>query len=204
MASPPLETHLLQARSCWLISFLDQQLTNTYLLSIRFASLLRIPNSSSKFGQEERSTIIRFGWSFLGRQVRRASVAIVVNDRFEILFARRSKTQERFPGLWEFPGGEARPKERFITALSRELLEELDIHISTASLLRYSTHADQIGEPWRVATFVCPINDDHSVKIIEPDKCDEIIFLSPLDPPEPLMDPAADDLRFYLERWNLL
>jgi hypothetical protein len=42
------------------------------------------------------------------------------------------------------------------------------------------------------------------IKIMEPDKCDEILFLNPLGPPEPLMDAAAEDLRFYLGHNNLL
>jgi 8-oxo-dGTP diphosphatase len=54
------------------------------------------------------------------------AVAVVKNDRDEVLIARRPDHVHQ-GGLWEFPGGKLEPGEDIAAALARELHEELGI-----------------------------------------------------------------------------
>ncbi|WP_413283115.1 NUDIX hydrolase [Vibrio sp. MA40-2] len=58
-------------------------------------------------------------------------VAIVCKD--EILIAIRGRNPGI--GMWDFPGGFVDPNESLQQAVARELLEELDIHVTSAKLL---------------------------------------------------------------------
>ena len=54
-------------------------------------------------------------------------VAIIKNDNYYLL-AKRNK--DKYMGLkWEFPGGKVESTETFKEALSREILEELNVNI---------------------------------------------------------------------------
>lgn len=50
--------------------------------------------------------------------------AVVLNDDGQILLLRRSLTDERRPGTWDFPGGGNEPGEELIAGVMRELREE--------------------------------------------------------------------------------
>jgi len=56
------------------------------------------------------------------------AVAAIVNDRDEVLIARRAEGVHQ-GGLWEFPGGKMEPGESLGQALARELDEELGIRV---------------------------------------------------------------------------
>ena len=55
-------------------------------------------------------------------------VACILKKKKRILISSRPKHKE-FPGFYEFPGGKVKKTEFFLTALKRELLEELSIKI---------------------------------------------------------------------------
>lgn len=55
--------------------------------------------------------------------------ALCRTQRDEVLLLRRAP-QERFPGLWELPGGKADPGETPGQALARELAEESGLSIN--------------------------------------------------------------------------
>ncbi len=59
------------------------------------------------------------------------AAAVIVNDRGEVLIAKRPEHQHQ-GGLWEFPGGKLEPGEAVTQALSRELDEELGITVESA------------------------------------------------------------------------
>lgn len=61
-------------------------------------------------------------------------VGVIENARGEILVAQR-QPGKRFAGLWEFPGGKREPGEEPLTALSRELEEELGLTVQAAEPL---------------------------------------------------------------------
>lgn len=57
------------------------------------------------------------------------SKVLVVNDKGEVLALRRSQTDERRPGQWDFPGGWVDAGEDILTAVKREAIEEAGIEL---------------------------------------------------------------------------
>ncbi len=55
------------------------------------------------------------------------SIALVLNDKDQILITLRAKDADSFPSTWEFPGGKVEQNEAFDVALIRELKEEVNI-----------------------------------------------------------------------------
>lgn len=68
------------------------------------------------------------------------AVGVLYDDRGQVLIARRHDHAHQ-GGLWEFPGGKVLPGEGVLTALRRELREELDIELGTARPLIRIPHA---------------------------------------------------------------
>ena len=56
----------------------------------------------------------------------------LVRER-RVLLAYRSSTKHAYPSVWELPGGVMEPGESERDALTRELREELGVHIVTGS-----------------------------------------------------------------------
>ncbi len=68
---------------------------------------------------------------------RRLQIAVGVifsPDKKKVLLSRRHENADQ-GGLWEFPGGKCEPDEDTLSALKRELFEELNIEISGATEL---------------------------------------------------------------------
>lgn len=64
------------------------------------------------------------------------AVGVIVGDHGKILIAKRPDNTHQ-GGLWEFPGGKVERNETVLTALTRELFEELAIQIhSTVPLIK--------------------------------------------------------------------
>lgn len=59
------------------------------------------------------------------------AVGVIVNDRAEVLVARRSSDRHQ-GGLWEFPGGKVEVGENVREGLARELHEELNLVVERA------------------------------------------------------------------------
>ena len=57
--------------------------------------------------------------------------AVIFNSRGEFLLAQRPHGKV-YAGYWEFPGGKVEPVEDILTALKRELHEELGIDVTDA------------------------------------------------------------------------
>ena len=67
------------------------------------------------------------------------AVAVVVDSDGQVLITQRHKDSHQ-GGLWEFPGGKVEPGESLAQALSREILEELDIRVVAHSPLIEIAH----------------------------------------------------------------
>ena len=65
------------------------------------------------------------------------AVGVVINDRDEVLIAKRPDKVHQ-GGLWEFPGGKADPGETFDEALLREFFEETNIKVKIDCVLGHA------------------------------------------------------------------
>ena len=67
-------------------------------------------------------------------------VALVINEQKQVLIARRQSGQH-LAGFWEFPGGKVEAGESFVSALMRELYEEVAIQVTSSEFLFEITHS---------------------------------------------------------------
>jgi 8-oxo-dGTP diphosphatase len=68
-------------------------------------------------------------------------VAAIIEKKHKILIARR-KTEKKYGGLWEFPGGKLEQDEAPEIALQRELQEELGINAKIGKFIGRITLAE--------------------------------------------------------------
>ena len=83
--------------------------------------------------------------------------AIIMRDNY-FLLAKRNKN--KYMGLkWEFPGGKVEENETFKEALSREILEELNVNIDIHNKIAEESYRDdQINIILHY--FLCSIHDE--------------------------------------------
>lgn len=84
------------------------------------------------------------------------AVAVIENDRGEVLVARRAEHQHQ-GGLWEFPGGKVEAGETVMQALQREIREEIALDVQAAEPLLQIPfqYPDKqvLLDVWRVTAF---------------------------------------------------
>ena len=84
------------------------------------------------------------------------AVGVVVNRDRQVLVAKRHDNQHQ-GGLWEFPGGKVMAGEDVRQALSRELLEEVNIDVRESSPLLKINHdygdKQVLLDVWYVSVF---------------------------------------------------
>ena len=66
--------------------------------------------------------------------IKNVAKVVVLNQSQEVLLLRRSATDPRRPGEWDFPGGGVDEGETFEAAASRELFEEAGIKVEPSDL----------------------------------------------------------------------
>lgn len=71
--------------------------------------------------------------------------AIIINAEKKV-FAARRKEGLSFEGYWEFPGGKIEKDEDAVTAIERELQEELNLKLSPTKELHRLTGRNKNGE----------------------------------------------------------
>src|SRR5260221_7947749 len=69
---------------------------------------------------------------------------VLINPSGELLLLRRSQTDTRRPGQWDFPGGNVEEGEYIENACVREILEESGITVSANDLRLFWADADAI------------------------------------------------------------
>ena len=114
------------------------------------------------------------------------AVAVIINTEQEVLIALRQAHQHQ-GGLWEFPGGKVEAGEATSEALKREVKEELDLAVVTATPLLEVTHDYDdkavLLDVWHVSEYAgeargvegqtirwCAVNDLDTVNFPEANK----------------------------------
>ena len=69
------------------------------------------------------------------------SSVIILNSENQVLLAKRSKTEDIYPGLWCIPGGKLENTDSCLEeGLRREVKEEIGIEISDITLIKDDTN----------------------------------------------------------------
>ncbi len=68
------------------------------------------------------------------------AVGVIIGSENKVLVTRRPDNVDQ-AGLWEFPGGKVESSETIYAALFRELKEELNIEVQSASFLNKIPHS---------------------------------------------------------------
>lgn len=86
----------------------------------------------------------------------RVAVGVLQDPLYSIFVAERPQGTY-YGGFWEFPGGKVEPGESFYEALTRELQEELGIHVQAAQpLIQFSHHYPERTvwlDVWKVTAY---------------------------------------------------
>ena len=84
-------------------------------------------------------------------------VGAVVVSSGEVLCVQRGPNGT-LPGLWEFPGGKIEPGETAQEALGREVVEELQCHVTVGEKVTTTRHEYDFGIV-HLTTFYCELVD---------------------------------------------
>jgi 8-oxo-dGTP diphosphatase len=82
------------------------------------------------------------------------AIGIVLIEKSVVLIAKRPKDKS-YGGLWEFPGGKLEAGESPSDAATRELREELGIHIDVVGELEPFDHTIDSGKVLRFYPLIC-------------------------------------------------
>lgn len=84
------------------------------------------------------------------------AVGIIINAEDQVLVAKRPAHVDQ-GGLWEFPGGKVEDNEDVYSALCRELKEEINVEVLSATPFLKITHEypnySVLLDTWRVEKF---------------------------------------------------
>ena len=83
-------------------------------------------------------------------QIKIVAKAVIQNQAGEVLLLRRSPTDSRRPGEWDFPGGGIEIGEDIVAGVSREIAEEAGLTMEVADLTlvfgKTETYQEDDGE----------------------------------------------------------
>lgn len=85
----------------------------------------------------------------------------------EVLVVKRSDSEETFPGLWEIPGGGLEYGESLMSALEREILEEVGLKVKVGELYyAFSYISERTGRQIAELHYLAePLNNESVVTL---------------------------------------
>jgi len=110
-----------------------------------------------------------------------AAYIIIENEKWEILFMKRANTGFR-DGEYQVPAGHMDGNETMIDCSIREAKEELDIDIKDCHIVHISHRLASDREYFDV--YVKVNKYSWEIKINEPEKCSELVFIDINNIPE--------------------
>ena len=87
----------------------------------------------------------------------------IIKSRDEYLIVKRSENDDKYPGMWEFPGGHIKNGETISQALERDLREEIGFneHIKNFYIVNYTdTIKHKNGKPVHFLELEFVVNVD--------------------------------------------
>jgi 8-oxo-dGTP diphosphatase len=121
----------------------------------------------------------------MGRIIEVVGAAIV---RDNLVYCVQRGPDGSLPGMWEFPGGKIEPGEDEVTALTREIQEELVCDVRVGRKITTTAHDYDFGTV-RLTTYYCdliagePSLTEHAGELwLEPDQLTDLVW-APADVP---------------------
>ncbi|TGN63871.1 (deoxy)nucleoside triphosphate pyrophosphohydrolase [Nocardioides eburneiflavus] len=112
--------------------------------------------------------------------------AVIVRDG--LVYCVQRGPDGSLPGMWEFPGGKVEPGEDEITALTREIQEELLCEVKVGNKVTTTAHDYDFGTV-RLTTYYCdliagePSLTEHAAEFwLQPDRLTDLAW-APADVP---------------------
>jgi len=125
---------------------------------------------------------------------------LIFNKKGEVLLLKRGKKSKNEVGWWCKPGGTIDIGETAIKAMEREIKEETGIKIKIWGLLPHTDHIIfKESQHWIAINFLANWKGG-KLKIMEPEKCDEIKWFNIKRLPKKLTKTTKEPIKNFLKR----
>jgi len=125
--------------------------------------------------------------------------ALIINEKNQALFLKRTSKTGNMIGLWSQPGGAVKIGEKVEDAVKREIKEELDVGIEVIKFLCFTEGSIEEGnQNWLSLNYLAKIIGGE-VTNMEPEKHEEVKWFSLNDLPENLAQCTKDSVKEYLK-----
>ena len=123
---------------------------------------------------------------------------LIFNKKGEVLLKKRGSESRNEIGKWEKPGGAIRYGETSVTAMKREIKEEVDINIDIWGLLPHTDHIiKKEKQHWLALNYLADLKFG-VVKNMEPRKAEEIGWFNLKKLPKNIAVPTRESIKNYL------
>ena len=125
---------------------------------------------------------------------------LILNKKREVLLLKRGKNSKNEAGWWCKPGGAIEYGEIAISAMKREIKEEVGVDIAIWGML---PNTDQIlkkeGQHWLAVNYIATIKKGEA-KIMEPNKHDELKWFPLNRLPKKTTQTTREPVKDYLNK----
>lgn len=125
---------------------------------------------------------------------------IITNKQGQILLGKRSSKHAPY---WSIFGGHVDPGETFEACAIREIKEEIGIDITTPSVFGISNNLQTYQQEGKHTVSICmhvEYNGDKQPQIMEIDKCESLMWVSPNSLPEPHFEASRNAINLWLNQ----
>ncbi len=122
---------------------------------------------------------------------------IITNPQGQILLGKRSGQHAPY---WSIFGGHLDLGETFEACAIREIAEEIGIEIDTPQLVGISNNLLTFQEEGKHTVSICmqvEYSGDRAAKIMEPEKCAQLMWASPDELPEPHFEASRNAIALW-------
>lgn len=124
---------------------------------------------------------------------------ILVNHDGKVLIGKRKNSHAPY---YSIPGGHLEPGETFEDGAIREIKEETDLDIKNPRVVAVTNNLETYNKEGLHYVSIALLAQDFSgeLKIMEPEKCDEWLWVDPKNLPTPHFDASRMAITCYLEK----
>ncbi|KKQ45529.1 MAG: MutT/NUDIX family protein [Candidatus Moranbacteria bacterium GW2011_GWC2_37_8] len=125
---------------------------------------------------------------------------LIFNEKKEILLMKRGKNAKNEAGWWSKPGGTVEYGEKVVTAMKREIKEEVGVDIDIWGYLPHTDHViKKECQHWVAFNYLANIKKG-TVKNLEPHKCEELKWFAVAEFPKKTVQNTREAIKNYQEK----